>query len=243
MPILFYRTKESYGSFSNFSAHPIHVYGLRWPSSEHAFQGMKFSPHRSDLVRKVQEASSPREAAILGRDRTLPLHTDWERDPERVLPFRLSDARDRRLHPEDGSHHEEPLFNRLKDLVMYEVVYAKVTQHPSLRSLLLGTDDEAIVEDSPKDSYWAWGSDHLGENKLGRIFMAVRAALRHGAATRTAFGKPDRVDFVCTPEYPWRPEFGAAEHPDRTRRGDQRFEAFECDHCGHYFEGAACPAT
>lgn len=36
------------------------------------------------------------------------------------------------------------------------------------------TKDYLIVEDSPKDSYWGWGSDRLGENNLGKLWMELR---------------------------------------------------------------------
>lgn len=237
--IAFYRTAEKYGGFSNFSKHPVSIYGLRWATSEHAFQAMKFSPHRVDLVREIWALASPREAANRGRDHSLPLHEGWEKPlPEQVSAFRLPDAGHALLQPHDGRQHEEPLFNRLKDFVMYEVVYAKMTQHPELRALLLETGTEPIVEGTPKDPYWGRGAAHDGENKLGRILMAIRAALVEGALTKTAFGKPDRATFICAAGYPWRPEYGEATHPDATSTGrvSRECEGFECTHCGHYLE-------
>jgi N-glycosidase YbiA len=243
MPILFFRTADKYGCFSNFSKHPVHVYGSLWPTTEHAYQAMKFFPHRADVQKRIQTAATPREAANIGRDRSLPLNPNWERSAGGVLQFRLPDYLDSLLQPNDGLEHEEPLFNRWKDLMMYEVEYAKAMQHPDVRSRLLETQSEAIIEDSNKDRYWAWGSDHTGENKLGRIWMAVRNALTHGASTKTAFGKPERVNFVCTADYPWQPEYGPGDHPGAQSAGSvgREYEAFECIHCGHYYEARARP--
>ena len=42
MAIEFYSTKDAYGAFSNFSAHPFDLDGKRWPTSEHYFQAQKF---------------------------------------------------------------------------------------------------------------------------------------------------------------------------------------------------------
>lgn len=232
MPVLFYRPDETYGGFCNFSGHPVFVYDNEWPTSEHAFQAMKFSPHRLDLLHKVRLAKTPREAANIGRDRSNPIHESWETPP---LPLfeRLPDARHPLLHPDDGMQHRQPLFNALRDLVMYEVVYAKMTQHPDLRALLLGTRDDAIIEASSKDAYWGWGADRRGENKLGRILMAVRNALSYGALSETALGKPSGVKFRCTALYPWRAEYGPGEHPDATSMGR---EGYECLNCGLQFE-------
>jgi len=35
MPIRFYRVNDPYGVFSNFSPHPITIYGQRWPTTQH----------------------------------------------------------------------------------------------------------------------------------------------------------------------------------------------------------------
>lgn len=236
MAIQFYKTKEPYGGFSNFSNHKVRVYGMTWSTSEHAFQAMKFAPHRPDLIRAVQATATPRLAADMGRDRSLPLADGWEKPPQ-LLHYRLTDHAE--LHVDDGFEHREPLFNRLKDVVMYEVVYAKMTQHPELRSLLLRTGTEPIVEATPKDPYWGWGANEKGENKLGRVLMSVRGALVRGAATKTAFGKPDRVAFTCTAEYPWQPEYGQGVHPDTEASGRRAGKLLECSHCRHLFEPTA----
>ncbi len=80
-PILFWKTHEDgkplpYGGFSNFSRHPFEVDGVKYKTSEHYFQAMKFpkGPHRDEVL----EASKPMEAAIIGRDRSRPLRPDWE---------------------------------------------------------------------------------------------------------------------------------------------------------------------
>ncbi|RYG63679.1 Swarming motility protein ybiA, partial [bacterium] len=35
MAINFYSTKDKFGEFSNFSAHPFELDGAQWPTSEH----------------------------------------------------------------------------------------------------------------------------------------------------------------------------------------------------------------
>jgi ribA/ribD-fused uncharacterized protein len=74
--IHFYRVNEPWGEFSNFAAYSFELDGKRWPTSEHYFQAQKFvgTVHQEE-VRHVQKA---RDAAKMGRDRKLPLRTDWE---------------------------------------------------------------------------------------------------------------------------------------------------------------------
>lgn len=64
--------------------------------------------------------------------------------------------------------------------VMYEICKAKLQQHPYIQTHLLSTNDEYLVEDSPKDSFWGWGPDKKGRNELGKIWMRLREELRSG---------------------------------------------------------------
>ena len=74
--INFYSTKDAYGCFSNFSAHPFRLKNKIWKTSEHYFQAQKFAgtPHEEE----VRLAGSPMIAARMGRDRKRPLRPDWE---------------------------------------------------------------------------------------------------------------------------------------------------------------------
>jgi len=144
MTIYLYSTREEpYGAFSNFSAHGFALDSKRWPTSEHYFQAQKFvgTPHEEEIRR----ARTPREAANRGRERTRPLHRDWE---------------------------------AVKDDVMRRAVRHKFTAHADLRSLLLDTGAQEIVESAPSDYYWGCGADGSGRNLLGIILMETRAQLR-----------------------------------------------------------------
>lgn len=84
-PILFYRSNEvPYGPFSNFDTkHPIRLKDKVWPSTEHYFQAQKFAgTEHEEAVRLV---SKPRDAAAMGRDRSLPLRPDWESVKDDVM--------------------------------------------------------------------------------------------------------------------------------------------------------------
>jgi N-glycosidase YbiA len=77
MPIYFYSTRDTYGCFSNFSAHGFELDSLYWKTSEHYFQAQKFASC-TEHVEAVRLAKTPREAASMGRERTRPLREDWE---------------------------------------------------------------------------------------------------------------------------------------------------------------------
>jgi predicted NAD-dependent protein-ADP-ribosyltransferase YbiA (DUF1768 family) len=177
MTILFYNADDPYGCFSNFSRHPVKVYGTTWKTSEAAFQAMKFWPHRPDLVKRVWEAPTPAATTRLGRDRSFPLRKDWDSAPPEELRARVPQrcAVDDQVSRQGVS--AEPIFARTKDVFMYEICHAKFSNHPELRSTLVGTFPQPLVEDALHDPYWGWGCSRNGQNKLGRILMLVRMQL------------------------------------------------------------------
>ncbi len=83
MAIRFYHVDEPYGCFSNFSRHSFHLDGVLWPTSEHYFQAQKFTG--TPYVEKVWAAESPREAFNLGRDKSLPLRSDWDQVKDNIM--------------------------------------------------------------------------------------------------------------------------------------------------------------
>ena len=74
--INFYSTKDAYGCFSNFSAHPIRLKNKIWKTSEHYFQAQKFAG--TEHEEEIRLIDSPMIAARMGRDRKRPLRKDWE---------------------------------------------------------------------------------------------------------------------------------------------------------------------
>ncbi|MBW4561214.1 MAG: NADAR family protein [Mojavia pulchra JT2-VF2] len=72
-----------------------------------------------------------------------------------------------------------PDWEQVKDEIMRKAVLRKFEIHRDIREILLSTDNEEIVENSPIDSYWGCGSDGSGKNMLGIILMEVREILRH----------------------------------------------------------------
>lgn len=80
-----------------------------------------------------------------------------------------------------GRDRKRPLrsdWEQVKDDIMRKVVLCKFKTHADIREVLLSTDNELIVENSPIDYYWGCGADGSGKNMLGIILMEVRDILR-----------------------------------------------------------------
>ncbi len=81
--IKFYLQNGAYGFMSNFSRHPIYIADKIWPTTEHYFQAQKFAGTEHEEA--VRCASTPKQAALMGRDRTRPLRADWESVKDEVM--------------------------------------------------------------------------------------------------------------------------------------------------------------
>lgn len=88
-----------------------------------------------------------------------------------MIAARMGRSRKRPLRPD---------WETVKDDVMREAVLAKFMQHEELRDLLLSTGEAKLVEHTVNDNYWGDGGDGSGKNKLGRILMEIREAMRSG---------------------------------------------------------------
>ena len=81
--IKFYKLKDPYGCFSNFSRNGFDLDGKYWKTSEHYYQAQKFSGTKHE--EEVRVCESPREAANMGRRRDLPLRPDWEEIKDSIM--------------------------------------------------------------------------------------------------------------------------------------------------------------
>ena len=73
--IKFYKLKDEYGCFSNFSKHPIYVDDKLYPTTEFYYQSKKFlDPKTQEMIRTL---TTSRECADVAR-KTPNLRPDWE---------------------------------------------------------------------------------------------------------------------------------------------------------------------
>lgn len=68
-------------------------------------------------------------------------------------------------------------WDQVRDSIMKSALQAKFTQDQTLKTLLLETGDSEIIEASPRDSYWGYGPNKNGLNKLGKLLMEIRQSL------------------------------------------------------------------
>lgn len=86
MTIYFYKVHEPYGCFSNFSPHGIDFQGTYWSTVEHYYQAQKFvGTADAAIIPVIHAASTPEQAAALGRDRTRMVRPDWEQVKTQVM--------------------------------------------------------------------------------------------------------------------------------------------------------------
>ena len=80
-----------------------------------------------------------------------------------------------------GRHVQlRPDWEKVKDQVMHDIVYAKFRNNPVLTTKLLATENTILVEGNTwHDTYWGYDiRQRRGQNKLGKILMQVRRELR-----------------------------------------------------------------
>jgi predicted NAD-dependent protein-ADP-ribosyltransferase YbiA (DUF1768 family) len=186
-PILFLKTRDSYGCFSNFSPHTVNVWGYIWQTSEAAYQAMKYYPTHKTVFDAIREAPGPRKAADIGRKSSL-MTPVWESEKEEDLLSVLNPINAGHLlgvQIDDG-RGPTTVIERYKDAIMYRVVLAKAMQHRFIGQTLLDTLTRPIVENFSGERYWSWGPDHKGLNKLGKTWMLVRNELPKQFSTTTA---------------------------------------------------------
>lgn len=167
--IFFYHPGEPYGFLSNFSAHPVTLDDIVYPTTEHLFQSMKtLDPVVRDYM---VEMDTPRQVKKYAH--TIELRPDWNDivgAPELHDMFR--DDRGIVVH-------------LTKDHVMFTALICKFEQHADLKEQLLATGDALLVENAPKDAYWGNGPTRDGLNKVGRMLMLVRKRIRRELANQS----------------------------------------------------------
>jgi len=164
-PILFRKLKDPFGIFSNFYRTPLTFNGELYQTSEAAYQAQKFicSP---DVMRQIQAAAKPREAAEIGRNPANNMRPDWES---------FIDPAVNKVYP--GVEIGTNTIEKVKDLAMFDVLCHKAFCNKEFRDTLLSTGDRELVEQSGEDYYWGNGNDGTGVNRLGKVLMLLRSEL------------------------------------------------------------------
>lgn len=81
-----------------------------------------------------------------------------------------------------GGNRNFPLrkdWEEVKEDIMRQALYAKFSQNESIKKILLSTEDEELIENSPIDYYWGCGKYNSGKNRLGHLLMELREKLKN----------------------------------------------------------------
>ncbi|MFZ0566143.1 MAG: NADAR family protein [Chlamydiales bacterium] len=90
-------------------------------------------------------------------------------------------------------------WRKVNDIVMQMVLRAKLEQNPSIATWLEATGDAHLVEHNPKkgrDAYWSDNHDGTGKNKLGHLWMELRAEMRNEPVSSSEEGKENYLKYV-----------------------------------------------
>lgn len=152
--IKFWKIREKYGCFSNFSKHSILVDGKMYPTTEHYYQSKKFEdPVYQEAIRLLKTAREAKDIASGDKP--------YIKDGVEVKMPKLRDD------------WENIKYGIMKDALRY-----KVEQHDEVKYELLSTGDKVIAEDTPYDFIWGIGSDGTGKNLLGKAWMEIREEIK-----------------------------------------------------------------
>lgn len=146
--IPFYSTKgEAPWMANTFRGLPVTIRGVKYPTTEHYFQAMKFPDN--EQYRKM----------ILGYKGSYSTFPEFARKCAQKLKLKL-----------DTKEWDQRSLD-----IMREAVIAKVYQHPKIYNQLKEIDPNTIiVEATGEDKRWADGNDGRGQNLLGQIWMEAR---------------------------------------------------------------------
>ena len=66
-----------------------------------------------------------------------------------------------------------------KDELMEKIFRAKLEQHQDIQDILTETGSAELLKIYDTDYYWGTGADGGGENKMGKLWMKLRAQLQN----------------------------------------------------------------
>ena len=118
------------------------------------------------LFASVEEAYQA--ASFMGSDEEL---------VEKIKKSHSADEAQRIAYANRDKRRED--WDDVKISIMEELLRLKIEQNPYVKKKLLQTEDYMIVEDSPKDDFWGWGSNRNGQNNLGKLWMKLREELKN----------------------------------------------------------------
>ncbi len=151
--VFFY--EQEYYVLSNFSAFSLKWRGLRFDTSEAAYQWEKFP---------LTIGLSPIDISIRES-----IRRDIHMAPSAHEAYKIA---------EFNKHRRCANWDAIKVEVMREILRAKFNQHEYVVRKLMETGDREIIENSWRDDFWGWGPNRDGKNMLGKLWMEIRSEHR-----------------------------------------------------------------
>ncbi len=68
---------------------------------------------------------------------------------------------------------------KVKIDVMRKALFHKFNSHPDIKSILLSTENEIIIENTTDDYFWGCVKNGTGKNMLGKLLMQLRKNLKN----------------------------------------------------------------
>jgi ribA/ribD-fused uncharacterized protein len=87
-------------------------------------------------------------------------------------------AHEARLLGQEHKAQRRSDWSNTKVQVMEDIFRAKLAQHVYVKEKLLASGSREIIKNVPDDSFWGWGADHAGENRMGKLWMQLRDELQ-----------------------------------------------------------------
>ena len=105
----------------------------------------------------------------------------FDSSPEYVQKIKDSRSAHEAFEIAQGNkQYQRDNWEAIKTEVMLEICRHKLQQNRYVWHKLQLTNNEHLVEDSPVDSFWGWGSDRQGRNELGKVWMKLREEVQNG---------------------------------------------------------------
>jgi len=170
------------------------------------------------VFKSLEHAYQWRKAVFLDLD-----HVAWEimeastaRDAKRIADQKLN------THGSD--------WNIFKKDCMYDLLLAKMDQCPQMKTSLLESGHEQIIEDTNHE-YWARGSKGQGLNMLGTLLMIIRDGLysdfQQSQTTSECYRAPQNgFEHPCY-------QCGEGNHNRETCRHQGTLQCTQCNFTGH----------
>lgn len=161
--VRFYKPNSPYYEFSNYFVLPqnVTIFGLIFPTTEHAYQALKFYRFFDNVETNDIDWEDPGTifGEIIRNEVTLSIAKKTKPSPDKAkyldcqktgYPYQKTLSKIVKANPEA---HIVENWNEIRDNIMRQIIWCKITQFPTIKDLLIGTERRKIIEDSPRDSY------------------------------------------------------------------------------------------